>query len=175
MYQQYEVSGYYRKLVQVVNRLFHPEVNRRNALVFTRFVKEAQLLAQSVPGTAVVTADTPAKERDRIIGGFRAGRIRCVANVGILTTGFDYPELEAVVMARPTRSLALWYQVVGRGIRPHPEKRDTMVIDLGGNLSQFGRVEDLELSDEGGWHIRSHGRQLTNVPFGAPMRGKTNH
>ena len=94
---------------------------------------------------------------------------------GILTTGFDYPELEAVVMARPTRSLALWYQVVGRGIRPHPEKRDTMVIDLGGNLSQFGRVEDLELSDEGGWHIRSHGRQLTNVPFGAPMRGKTNH
>lgn len=175
LYQQYEVSGYYRKLVQVVNRLFHPEVNRRNALVFTRFVKEAQLLAQAVPGTAVVTADTPAKERDRIIGGFRSGRIRCVANVGILTTGFDYPELEAVVMARPTRSLALWYQVVGRGIRPHPHKRDTMVIDLGGNLSQFGRVEDLELSDEGGWHIRSHGRQLTNVPFGAPMRGKTNH
>lgn len=167
---QYEQSGFYKKLLQVVNRLFHPEVGRRNALVFTRFVKEAEMVAQAVPGTAVVTAETPDKDRDRIISQFRAGRIRCVANVGILTTGFDYPELEAVVMARPTRSLALWYQVVGRGIRPHPQKANTMIIDMGDNLEQFGRVEDLELCEEGGWHIRSNGRQLTNVLFGKPFR-----
>lgn len=167
---QYEQSGFYKKLLQVVNRLFHPEVGRRNALVFTRFVKEAEMVAQAVPGTAVVTAETPAQDRDRIIAQFRNGRIRCVANVGILTTGFDYPELEAVVMARPTRSLGLWYQVVGRGIRPHPQKANTMVIDMGGNLDQFGRVEDLELCEEGGWHIRSNGRQLTNVLFGNPVR-----
>ena len=167
---QYEQSGFYKKLLQVVNRLFHPEVGRRNALVFTRFVKEAEMVAQAVPGTAVVTAETPDKDRDRIISQFRQGRIRCVANVGILTTGFDYPELEAVVMARPTRSLGLWYQVVGRGIRPHPQKANTMVIDMGGNLEQFGRVEDLELCEEGGLHIRSNGRQLTNVLFGNPFR-----
>lgn len=168
----YEQSDFYKKLLQVVNRLFHPEVGRRNALVFTRFVKEAEMVAQAVPGTAVVTAETPDKDRDRIIAQFRAGRIRCVANVGILTTGFDYPELEAVVMARPTRSLALWYQVVGRGIRPHPQKANTMVIDLGGNLEQFGKVEDLELCEDGGWHIRSNGRQLTNVQFGNPWRSR---
>lgn len=168
----YEQSDFYKKLLQVVNRLFHPDVARRNALVFTRFVKEAQMVAQAVPGTAVVTAETPDKERDRIIAQFRAGRIRCVANVGILTTGFDYPELEAVVMARPTRSLALWYQVVGRGIRPHPQKENTMIIDMGGNLEQFGKVEDLELCEEGGWHIRSNGKQLTNVQFGNPWRGR---
>ena len=160
----YKQSGFHLKLVQVVNRIF--EIGRKNCLVFTRFTEEARWLSQQVPGCAIVTAETPTKERDRIISGFRAGRIRCVANVGILTTGFDYPELEAVVIARPTMSLALWYQMVGRGVRPHPGKDHCMIVDMGGNMALFGKVEDLELSDEGGWHIRSNGRQLTNVPFG---------
>jgi DNA repair protein RadD len=164
----YKQSGFHLKLVQVVNRLF--EIGRKNALVFTRFTEEARWLAQQVPGCAIVTADTPAKERDRIIGGFRAGRIRCVANVGILTTGFDYPELEAVVMARPTMSLALWYQIVGRGVRPHPDKDHCMIVDMCGNLPLFGKVEDLHLSDEGGWHIRTGDRELTNVPFGRGVK-----
>lgn len=168
----YASSGFYQKLLQVVNRLFHPEVNRKNALVFTRYTEEARMVAANVPGSAVVTAESTPQERDRIINGFRAGRIRCVCNVGILTTGFDYPELEAVVVARPTRSLALFYQMGGRGFRPHPNKRDTMFIDLCGNIEQFGRFEDLELSQEGGWHVRSLGRQLTNVHFGTPIRLK---
>jgi DNA repair protein RadD len=161
---QYQLSRFNEKVVQVVRRL--REIGRKNCLVFTRFTDEARFVAAAIPGAAIVTAETPDKERDRIINAFKLGRIWCVCNVGILTTGFDYPELEAVVMARPTMSLALWYQVVGRGIRPHPEKTHTMIVDMGGNLEQFGKVEDLELSDQGGWHIRSHGRQLTNVPFG---------
>lgn len=161
---QYQVSRFNEKVVQVVRRL--REIGRKNCLVFTRFTEEARFIAAAIPGAAIVTAETPDRERDRIINSFKLGRIWCVCNVGILTTGFDYPELEAVVMARPTMSLALWYQVVGRGIRPHPEKSHTMVVDMGGNLEQFGKVEDLELSDQGGWHIRSHGRQLTGVPFG---------
>lgn len=164
--EQYRASGFHLKLAQVVTRLFHPEVGRRNALVFTRFVDEARWLVGNVPGGAIVTAETPAKERDRIITMFKLGRIRYVANVGILTTGFDYPELEAVVVARPTMSLALWYQMVGRGIRPHPDKDCTMIVDMGGNIELFGHVEDLVLSQEGGWHVSSNGRQLTNVPFG---------
>lgn len=164
--EQYRQSGFPQKMLQVVNRLF--TIGRRNVLVFTRFVEEARWLMQQVPGSAIVTAETPKKDREHIINGFRSGRIRCVCNVGILTTGFDYPELEAVVIARPTMSLALWYQMVGRGVRPHPQKSHTMIVDMGGNLAQFGKVEDLELSDDGGWHIRSNGRQLTNVPFGRP-------
>lgn len=166
--RQYEISGFYAKVVQVVNRLF--DIGRKNCLVFTRFTKEAAYVAQNVPGAVIVTAETPTKERDRIIAGFRAGRIRCVCNVGILTTGFDYPELEAVVVARPTMSLGLYYQMIGRAIRPHPEKKDAMIIDMGGNLRQFGKVEDLELSDEGGWHVHSGGKVLTGVAFGDTFR-----
>lgn len=162
--EAYRSSGFHQKLVQVVNRVF--EIGRRNCIVFTRFTEEARWLVQQIPGSAIVTAETSPKDRERMINAFRTGRIRCIANVGILTTGFDYPELEAVVVARPTMSLSLWYQMVGRAVRTHPDKADAMVVDMGGNYPMFGRVEDLELSNEGGWHIRTNGRQLTNVAFG---------
>lgn len=161
---EYRASGFHAKVVKVVNRLF--EVGRKNVLVFTRFTEEAAYVVRNVPGAAIVTAETPTKERDRVIEGFKAGRIRCVCNVGILTTGFDYPELEAVVLARPTKSLGLYYQMIGRCIRPHPDKTHSMVIDMGGNMELFGKVEDMVLSPEGGWHVQSNGRQLTNVAFG---------
>lgn len=168
--EQYERHHFKEKVVNVVNRLF--AIGRKNALVFTRFVEEAQFVARMVPGAAIVSADTKAADRDRIIKAFRAGRIRCVCNVGILTTGFDYPELESVVLARPTMSLALYYQMVGRVVRPHPNKPDAMVVDMGGNLAQFGKVEDLELSDQGGWHIHSNGKTLTGVPFGDKFKAR---
>lgn len=157
----YQAAGFDQKVVKVVRRLL--EIGRKNVLVFTRFVEEAAAVARAIPGAELVTAESSPKDRDRIIGGFRSGRIPVVCNVGILTTGFDYPELEAVVMARPTMSLALWYQVVGRGIRPHPGKDHTVIVDMGDNLPVFGKVEDLELCAEGGWHVRSGGRVLTGV------------
>jgi DNA repair protein RadD len=137
---------------------------RRNALVFTRFVKEAQYLAANIRGAALVTGETSKKERERIIGGFKRGDIPVVCNVGVLTTGFDYPELETVVIARPTKSLALWYQMIGRATRPHPEKDHAKVIDMCGNYGEFGRVEDLEIVDGGNgeWFMASRGKQLTN-------------
>ncbi len=170
--EQYERHRFKERIVNVVNRLFHPEVNRKNALVFTRFVEEAKYVASMIPGAAIVDATTKDAERDRIIKGFKAGRIRCVCNVGILTTGFDYPELEAVVLARPTMSLALYYQMVGRCVRPHPNKPNAMVIDMGGNLAQFGKVEDLVLSELGGWHVQSNGKILTGVPFGDKFKAR---
>lgn len=64
-------------------------------------------------------------------------------------------------------SLALWYQIVGRCIRPHPSKRSGWVIDLCGNLERFGEVRDLRLNDMGNgkWAVFSKDRQLTNVYF----------
>ena len=84
---------------------------RKGILVFTRFLKEAERLTMSIPGCAIVSGDTPKKEREHILEAFKAGEIPVVANVGVLTTGFDYPELDTVVMARPTMSLAMWYQI----------------------------------------------------------------
>jgi DNA repair protein RadD len=143
---------------------------RQHALVFTRFVDEAQQLAAAIPGAAVVTGETPAGERARILNDFKAGRIRVVANCAVLLVGFDFPELDAVVLASPTVSLARYYQSVGRGIRPAPGKRDALVVDLVGTVEQFGHVEDLVLEPGGvtgeKWVVKSRGRELTNCYYG---------
>lgn len=105
--------------------------------------------------------------RASILAKFKAGKIRCVINVGVLTTGFDYPELETVLIARGTMSLALYYQIVGRAMRPHAEKESAWIVDLGGNVNFFGKIETMriEQNDRGQYFISNNGRQLTNVAF----------
>lgn len=138
---------------------------RKGILVFTRFLKEAERLTMSIPGCAIVSGDTPKKEREHILEAFKAGEIPVVANVGVLVCGFDYPELDTVVIARPTMSLALYYQIVGRAIRPHPNKKEGWIVDLAGNINRFGKVEDLRLIDNGNgkWSVWNSKRQLTNI------------
>lgn len=142
---------------------------RKSILVFTRFVDEAEHLVHTldVPA-AVVSGETPKNERERILTGFKEKRITVVANVGILTTGFDYPELATVVLARPTMSLSLYYQMCGRAIRPYKDKV-SWIVDLCGNFKRFGRVDHLELRPERPesklWAVYSGQKQLTNVLF----------
>lgn len=167
--EEYRRIDFYSWLVQIVKRLIQPKSGRKRngILVFTRFLKEAQRLASEIEGCAMVSGDTPKDERERILVDFKAGEIKVVVNVGVLTTGFDYPELDIIVMARPTKSLSLWYQIVGRAIRPSPQKEKGWVVDLCGNLNRFGKVQDLQLVEPkpNMWQVQSNGRQLTNVLF----------
>lgn len=166
--KEYERIDFYSYIVHIVQRLMNPKAGgkRKGILVFTRFLKEAERLTMSIPGCVIVSGDTPKKERERILEMFKVGEIPVVANVGVLTTGFDYPELDTVVMARPTMSLAMYYQIVGRCIRPYKGKT-AWFVDLCGNINRFGEVSDLHLKDTGNgkWVVFSRGRQLTNVRF----------
>jgi DNA repair protein RadD len=155
-----------KNVIRVVNRL--AEI-RKNVLVFCAFIYEAERVVQAVPGSVIITGETPKKERERIIGDFKSGKIKVVVNVKTLTTGFDYPELETVVVARPTLSLSLYYQMIGRVLRPHVNKEFGMVVDMCGNIPIFGKVEDLWIDKEGKdkWFISSNGKQLTNVYYGS--------
>ena len=91
----------------------------------------------------------------------RGGRVAILGNCG-----FDFPALDTIILARPTMSLALYYQMVGRAIRPY-EYKDGWVVDLCGSISKFGKVEDLTIEVEGQekWIITSNGKQLTNKLF----------
>ena len=163
--------GFADRLKRVTERLF--TVGRKSVLIFTRFVDEAEALASDVPGVVVLTGETKEKERAAIIGGFRAGEIKAVANVGVLTTGFDYPELDTVVDGGPTLSLTRYYQKVGRLMRPWPGKVPWFV-DMVDNIGQFGKIEDLWLRPNGkrgkSWEMVSGKRLLTNVYFGGKRR-----
>lgn len=168
---EYERCGFYDKLSNTVVKVLQPKsgIPRKGVLVFTAFTKEARQLVDKLQSlrinAAIVTGETPKKEREAILEGFKRREIKVVANVGVLTTGFDYPALDTVVLARPTKSLCLYYQMVGRAIRPF-EGKDGWIVDLSGNYSRFGNVADLFISRPPGttkWAVYSRGTQLTNV------------
>ena len=168
---EYERSGFYDKLSDTVMKVMHPKsgIPRRGILVFTAFTKEARKLVNRLQDigveAAIVTGETPKAERESILEGFKNRRIKVVANVGVLTTGFDYPELDTIILARPTKSLGLYYQMVGRAIRPYKGK-DGWIVDLSGNYKRFGNVADLFIGRPPGsskWAVYSRGNQLTNV------------
>jgi len=140
------------------------EMGRKSLLVFTRFIPEAEYVVSRIPGAALVTSETRKEERSAIIAEFRKGRIPVVANVNCLAVGFDYPELDTAVIARPTKSLRLWYQMGGRVVRPFPGK-EPWIVDMVGLTQEFGKIEDLKIVDGGNgkWFIENTERQLTNV------------
>lgn len=162
----YREIRYNDTLENIIRRLL--VAGRDSILVFTKFVDEAENLVRNFgEQAAVVSSQMDMKERDRILNDFKAKRIKVVANVGVLTTGFDFPELATIVLARPTRSLALYYQMVGRAIRPHASKQEGWIVDLCGNYRRFGRVDELEIRETkpGLYAVFNGQRQLTNVYF----------
>jgi len=135
----------------------------KSVLVFCSSIRQASNLCDLVTGSAVVTAKTKKKERTRIIKEFREGKIQTVFNVGVLTIGFDHPELGCIVLLRPTRSIGLYYQMLGRGVRPAEGKEFCRVIDMTGTVKQLGKIESIKLikrdkweleSEKGSWHNR---------------------
>lgn len=143
---------------------------RKNLLIFCSLIEEAQSVKKRIPGSEILTGETKKEERERILSRFKNGTITCLINVGVLTTGFDYPALEAVLMARSTMSLSLYYQIVGRVMRiftyPDGTKKKGWFVDMGGNINFFGKIETMKIIDNNGYlSIWNNGRQLTNVPF----------
>lgn len=168
---EYERSGFYDKLSNTVVKVMQPKsgIPRKGILVFTAFRKESESLVSKLQSlgikAAIVTCDTPKREREDILQRFKKGEIKVVSNCGTLTTGFDYPELDTVILARPTKSLALFYQMVGRAIRPS-EGKIGWVVDMAGNYSRFGNVADLYIARPPvttRWDVYSRGRQLTST------------
>jgi DNA repair protein RadD len=163
--EMYQKTHFAESLENVIQRLL--VAGRKSILVFTRFVEEAQYLSETLGNkAAVVSSKTDKLKRAKILQAFKSRRILVVANVGILTTGFDYPELDTIVIARPTMSLGLYYQMVGRALRPYPGK-EGWIVDLCGNYDRFGRVDKLKLEQTrpGLYAIFSGNKQLTNVYF----------
>jgi superfamily II DNA or RNA helicase len=85
-----------------------------------------------------VTSLTPAPERERILTAFTDGDFQVLLNCGILTTGYDEPSIECVIMNRATKSLPLWLQCCGRGSRTYPGKSEFVLLDFGGNHERHG-------------------------------------
>jgi DNA repair protein RadD len=159
-------QSFNKKIAQVVQRQI--KSGRKKIIVFCNTIENAKCTSSIINNSAVISSLMTKKEREDVISGFKNDLIDVLINVGVLVLGFDYPELDTVVVARPTMSLTLYYQMIGRAIRPHKSKMFSVVVDMCGNFDRFGRVEDLKISidNEKGKHYVSSGeKQLTNIIF----------
>lgn len=106
----------------------------RKTLVFAAGVQHAKDLALSFTKNSIVTevilGETPDEERSTILQKFRNNEIKVLINVGVLTEGFDEPSVQAIILARPTKSTLLYTQVVGRGTRLDEGKDNCLIIDI---------------------------------------------
>ena len=101
-----------------------------STLIFAVSVNHAEEIAKRIPGAVVVTGKT--KDRAEIIERFTRREIPCIVNVMVFTEGTDIPLVETVIVARPTQSDSLYSQMVGRGLRLHPDKERLTLIDCVG-------------------------------------------
>jgi superfamily II DNA or RNA helicase len=106
----------------------------RKALAFCVDVKHCQELAQSFNTQGIIAeavwGEMDKEQRKKVLKGFSKSNIQVVTSCGILTEGFDEPSIQAIIMARPTKSKGFYIQMVGRGLRKHPEKEDCLVLDF---------------------------------------------
>lgn len=114
----------------------------RRTVVFASSIDHSAALAHQfmLMGVAAehVDANTPTAERERIFERFSSGRTQVLTNCMLASIGFDLPELDCVVFARPTKSLGLYIQMIGRGLRTAPGKERCLVLDHAGNVMRHG-------------------------------------
>lgn len=124
--------------------------DRKSWLIFCTSVEHAAHVRDEVVSRGVTSAmihgGTPDTERDRLLSDFKAGHIRCLTNVGVLTTGFNHPPLDAIAMLRPTKSTSLYVQMLGRGMRKAPGKEDCLVLDFAGNTLEHGPIDQIRVT-----------------------------
>lgn len=108
---------------------------RQGVMIFASTVKHAREILGYLPAeeSALIIGNTPAAERTQLIQSFKRKELRYLVNVAVLTTGFDAPHVDMIAILRPTASVSLFQQIVGRGLRLAEDKKDCLVIDYAGN------------------------------------------
>lgn len=126
---------------------------RRSWLAFCSGVEHAMHMRDAIRATGVtcetVSGETPKAERDRHVGSFSSGQIRCLTSVGVLGTGFNVPQVDMIALLRPTQSAGLFVQQVGRGLRIAPGKSNCLVLDFARNTERHGPIDTITAHSAG--------------------------
>lgn len=117
---------------------------RNHWLIFSSGIKHAKHIQEAIAsfGISCAVVSGEMDDRDDVLADFKAGKIRAVVNNNVLTTGFDFPEIDLIGVLRPTRSTALWVQMLGRGTRPAKGKQNCLVLDFARNTLRLGPIND---------------------------------
>lgn len=167
-YTEKSVRAFYNKnkLSDQIKRMVERLCNFNSILIFVPSVDYAKELESHIPESKAVYGDLSPDLRDMYISDFKKKKIRTLINVNVLGTGFDFPELDAIIHARPTGSVRIWYQHIGRLVRIHENKKRAIVVDLSGNTQKFGPVQGFkfEKHPDYGWVMLSGNNIISDVP-----------
>ncbi|RLM27241.1 ATP-dependent helicase [Brenneria alni] len=131
----HELQRQQRITPHIISQIVEYAETRLGVMIFAATVEHAREIYTLLPPgqAALVSADTPYAERDALIEAFKQQRLRYLVNVAVLTTGFDAPHVDLIAILRPTESVSLYQQIVGRGLRLFPGKTECLILDYAGN------------------------------------------
>jgi DNA repair protein RadD len=134
------------KLVGDIVEHWHRLADNRKTVVFATGVAHSIHIRDEFRRSGVlaehIDGNTPADERDDILARLSRGEVELVTNCMVLTEGWDQPDVACIVLARPTKSMGLYRQMIGRVLRPAPGKEYALVLDHAGATWQHGLVEE---------------------------------
>lgn len=136
--------------------------NRKKGIVYTINKKHNKKLCEQFISNGIkaiaIDSDTPKEIREDCIEQFRRGDVSIICNVNLFTEGFDCPDIEFIQLARPTKSLALFLQQVGRGLRISENKEKTIFLDNVGLYNRFGFPSSKRM-----WRCHFNGKELNDL------------
>lgn len=156
--EQTESSDPEEVLKTAVDNIIKATADRNKIIIFCSSVKHAQLVenylwAKTGSGVGLISGSSSVQDREYYIKRFKTDSVagplgydinplKYLVNVDVLTTGFDAPNIDCVVLLRRTQSRALYVQMIGRGLRKYPGKQDCLVLDFAGNIARHGAIDD---------------------------------
>lgn len=158
----FEKNDFETKILEEIEKV----PDRKSILIAVPSIVQALSLQELIPNSIAVHSKMSARERKLAVDSFKNLDTRVAINVDTLSTGFDHPMLDAAILARPTLSLAFFYQFLGRLTRTHENKKNGLFIDLSGSKSKFGNIKDLVYKNvNGNWNLYNdnNNEKLTGV------------
>lgn len=119
--------------------------DRNHWLIFASGVEHSDHICAELEANGISARSVHSKmdgDRDEAIRLWKKGKIRALVNNNVLTTGIDFPGIDMIGILRPTKSVVLWVQMLGRGTRPCEGKTDCLVLDFAGNTKRLGPIND---------------------------------
>lgn len=163
-YVQSEVEErFHTKTTAICKDIVERGAGRLSWLIFCSGIMHAKEIAEELGKYGVaadyLTGEMMPMERDSKIAKFKTGETMALCNCDILTTGFDHPAVDLLVLLRATKSTGLYVQIIGRGMRIAPGKSECLVLDYGGNVSRHGPIDLIDIKPK---------REKENVLIGVP-------
>lgn len=135
----YKENGLSSKIVEELKHI--QSEGRKSTIIFAPSIEEAEELYSKIPNAAIVHSKMRKSDREYMVNSFKNLEIPVIINIGILQIGFDHPLLDSLIIAKPTKSVNLYYQIIGRAVRKHKDKKNSLIVDFSGNYNRFGSIE----------------------------------